>query len=128
MKEMATLFRALADPSRLRIIHLLFSSGELCVCDLESVLGITQTKVSRHLGYLRRTGLITGRKQGLWMLYSIAPSLSKEQRDVLECARKLMEGNEKTIRDKQRLVSNIRRGCCATFSNVKLGQIPASLQ
>ncbi|HEX9655470.1 MAG TPA: metalloregulator ArsR/SmtB family transcription factor [Bacteroidota bacterium] len=128
MQKMATLFRALADPSRLRIIHLLFSSGELCVCDLESVLGITQTKVSRHLGYLRRTGLIKARKQGLWMLYSIVPSLTKEQRDVLDCARKLMEGNEKTIRDKQRLVSNIRRGCCATFSNVKFGQIPASLQ
>jgi len=128
VKELATLFRALADPSRLRIIHLLFSSGELCVCDLESVLGITQTKVSRHLGYLRRTGLIKGRKQGLWMLYSISPSLTKEQHDVLECARRLMEGNGKTIKDKEKLVANIRRGCCATFSEIKLGQIPTSLQ
>ena len=49
MKELAAVFKALADEARLRILNLLFRTGELCVCDIEATTGFTQTKVSRHL-------------------------------------------------------------------------------
>ncbi len=82
MEELAVVFKALSDESRLRIINLLFYSGELCVCDIERVMGATQTKVSRHLAYLRKVGLVDDRRQGLWMLYSIAkPKNRRAQED-----------------------------------------------
>jgi ArsR family transcriptional regulator, arsenate/arsenite/antimonite-responsive transcriptional repressor len=62
------LFKALADRTRLRILALL-AVGEVCVCDLHDSLGEPQPKVSRHLAYLRRAGLVSARKDGLWVHY-----------------------------------------------------------
>jgi ArsR family transcriptional regulator len=65
------LFRALADHTRLRILALL-AAGEICVCHIHGALGIPQPMASRHLAYLRRTGLVATRKDGLWVHYRIA--------------------------------------------------------
>ncbi len=78
------LFRAFADRTRLRILHLL-RGGEVCVCDLQRVLGVPQPKVSRHLAYLRRAGLVRARKQGLWSYYTLAPARDAVHRKLLEC-------------------------------------------
>jgi ArsR family transcriptional regulator len=64
-------FQALADGTRLRILGLLVA-GEVCVCNLHESLGISQPKVSRHLAYLRRAGLVTARREGLWVHYRLA--------------------------------------------------------
>ena len=128
MKSFATVFKALSDDSRLRIINLLFYSGELCVCDIEEVMGFTQTKVSRHLAYLRKAGLVDDRRQGLWMLYSIAKPKTEEQRKTLEFLSSLLHSNETARRDAERLASRIRKGCCATYSVVKPGSVPALLE
>ncbi|MCX5751793.1 MAG: metalloregulator ArsR/SmtB family transcription factor [Candidatus Saganbacteria bacterium] len=64
------IFRALSDETRLQIIRLL-SSGERCVCELFASLRLSQPKVSRHLAYLRRVGLVRNRKEGLWQYYSL---------------------------------------------------------
>ncbi len=66
------MFRAFSDRTRLRILNLL-RDGELCVCDLVEVLGVPQPKTSRHLAYLRRSGLVVARKEGLWNYYQLAP-------------------------------------------------------
>ena len=71
LKDSKAVFNALADETRLRIVNLL-SEGELCVCDLMQVLKEPQSKVSRHLAYLRRSGLVEGRKDGLWMHYRLS--------------------------------------------------------
>jgi ArsR family transcriptional regulator len=71
MKGLSPIFKALADPIRLRIVLLLKSEGELCVCDLMAVLDLPQSTVSRHLAYLKRSGWIDGRRQGAWMYYRI---------------------------------------------------------
>jgi ArsR family transcriptional regulator len=76
LKASASLFNALADETRLRILNLL-AEGELCVCDLMKILGEPQSKVSRHLAYLRRTGLVQGRKDGLWMHYRLSRPTAK---------------------------------------------------
>jgi ArsR family transcriptional regulator len=63
-------FKALADPSRLRITVLL-SRGELCVCDLTAVLGLPQSTISRHMGKLKSAGLVTDRRAGKWVHYQL---------------------------------------------------------
>jgi ArsR family transcriptional regulator, arsenate/arsenite/antimonite-responsive transcriptional repressor len=128
MKSFATVFKALSDDSRLRIINLLFFSGELCVCDIEDVMGFTQTKVSRHLAYLRKAGLVDDRKKGLWMLYSIAKPRDEEHKKILEFLSSLLKSNDVARRDAERLAGRIRKGCCATYAVVKPGSIPAILE
>jgi ArsR family transcriptional regulator len=76
LKESQTVFAAMADETRYRILHLL-REGELCVCDLMSVLKEPQSKISRHLAYLRRAGLVLARKDGLWMHYKLAKPKAK---------------------------------------------------
>ena len=60
------LFKAFADPVRLRLLNLL-AEGEVCVCHLHEALDLPQSTVSRHLAYLRKRGLVVGRKEGLWV-------------------------------------------------------------
>src|SRR5271157_3786319 len=64
------LFRALADPTRLRLLNLI-ADREICVCYFVEILGISQPKISRHLAYLRRIGIIAARRQGRWMHYRL---------------------------------------------------------
>jgi len=70
MNSSVQLLKALADETRLRILGLL-REGELCVCDIMKVLQFPQSKISRHLAYLRNAGLVTGRREGLWMHYKL---------------------------------------------------------
>lgn len=69
--ELVGLFKALSDITRLRIMGLL-SDGELCVGELEYLLGVSQTNVSRHLERLRTAGLVTSRKQAQWVYYTLS--------------------------------------------------------
>jgi len=71
MTQMARCFRALADPNRLRIVNIL-SYCSICVCDLQSVLGLSQPFISRHLAYLRRVGLVRDQREGPRVCYSLA--------------------------------------------------------
>ncbi len=78
------MFKAFSDVTRLRILHLL-RDGELCVCDLIAVLKLPQAKVSRHLAYLRRAGLVTVRKEGLWAHYTLASPAGAFHKKLLDC-------------------------------------------
>ena len=80
------MFRAFSDRTRLRLLNLLRGGGgETCVCDLVDVLQVPQPKVSRHLAYLRRAGLVTARKDGYWMHYALAPATSEFHKSLLNC-------------------------------------------
>src|SRR5260370_41358509 len=68
-------FRTLADTTRLRILHLL-DEGPLCVGDLVSVLAVPQPTASRHLAYLRKSGLVLDERRGQWSFYQLAPPAS----------------------------------------------------
>lgn len=70
MKEPFQVFKALADETRLRILSLL-SHGEMCVSDLDAILQVGQSKVSRHLDYLRKTSLVTSRRAGTLVFYRL---------------------------------------------------------
>src|SRR5438067_10420838 len=69
--ELSDLFSALSDPTRLRLLNLM-TEGEVCVCYFVEILGEGQPKISRHLAYLRRAGVVTARRDGKWMYYELA--------------------------------------------------------
>lgn len=69
--ELASRFHALSDPQRLKILHLLMTRSEMCVCELMEVLGLTQSNVSFHINVLKQARFIRGRKAGKWIFYSL---------------------------------------------------------
>ena len=79
------MFRAFCDRTRLRILSLLRKS-EMCVGDIVAALEVPQPRVSRHLGYLRKAGLVEARRTGLWVHYSLTSPKSKFHRKLLDCA------------------------------------------
>jgi ArsR family transcriptional regulator len=101
-ESIAQTFRALSDETRLRILNLL----------------IRTTKISRHLAYLRRSGLVSARRQGLWMLYSIARSLQPRAAAILRLVESLAADLPQAKADNDRLLRNVKEGCCATYSTV----------
>jgi ArsR family transcriptional regulator len=112
MKTLVPIFSALSDPSRLRILNLLLASGELCVCDIERTLAFTQTKVSRHMRYLRRAGLVSSKKSGRWVIYSLGRPKSPEGAVVLAGLRTILETTAVARADRERLAADIHNGCC----------------
>ncbi len=105
------LFRAFSDRTRLRILNLL-RSGELCVCDLVRVIGVPQPKISRHLAYLRRAGLVTARKEGLWMHYELASSRNAFHQKLLECLACCFPDVPELAADLKRLGTGADRSRC----------------
>ena len=73
MNKISDLFKAFADETRVRILHLL-AQDEQCVCELQATLQLPQPTISRHLAYLRRMGLVVERKEGKWVIYALAPA------------------------------------------------------
>jgi ArsR family transcriptional regulator len=72
MEELSAYFKSLADPTRLRILHLLLQQRQICGCELQHVLGISQPNVSRHLTYLKNSGLVVCRREGPRVCYRLA--------------------------------------------------------
>lgn len=106
------IFKAFSDSTRLRILHML-QEGELCVCDLVSVLGVPQPKVSRHLSYLRKAGLVKVRKDGLWCHYKLAPAANAFHAKMLECLSCCFRDVPELRKDAARLSCARDRVCCS---------------
>ncbi|RJQ47906.1 MAG: ArsR family transcriptional regulator [Gaiellales bacterium] len=102
MKQTAQLFKALSDDTRLRILGLLLE-GELCVCDLVAILDMPQSTVSRHLAYLRNSGLVTDNRQGVWMHYRLADGETVLHQDIFDLLRKDLAGLPQVITDQKAL-------------------------
>jgi ArsR family transcriptional regulator, arsenate/arsenite/antimonite-responsive transcriptional repressor len=109
--SLTTIFRALSDQTRLRILNLL-RDGELCVCDLVDVLDVPQPTASRHLAYLRKSGLVLARKEGLWHYYRLTPSSSPFHEKLWECLATCEAVESELASDRQRLKHSSCRDCC----------------
>ena len=105
------MFRAFSDRTRLRILHLLLP-GELCVCHIVDVLDLSQPKVSRHLAYLRRAGLVLVRKEGLWSYYRLAAAKSDLHEQLLACVGSCRSEVSEMAQDAELLKKSIRSRCC----------------
>ena len=91
LKQIDLFFRAFGDETRLRILNLLIQRKELCVCELIEVLKIGQSKISRHLAYLKNAGLILDRKAGLWNYYLLKKPNDSSHKKLLDCLRQFIE-------------------------------------
>lgn len=110
MASLNRMFRAFADETRLRIIHLL-TKDELCVCDIMKVISAPQPKISRHLAYLKRAGLVTDRKHGPWRYYSLAKPASAFQKRLIDCVGSCLDEAPVLKKDAQRLRSVAKTEC-----------------
>jgi len=84
----AQIFLACSDTSRLRILHLIMTNGEMCITDLENILEFTQTKTSRHLIYLKNSDILTSRKFNQWMFYQIKDEVFDIVQQILQFLRR----------------------------------------
>ena len=116
---MEDLFETLADRTRLRILNLV-ARGELCVCYFTSILGAPQPTISRHLAHLRRAGLVSARRDGKWIHYSLVEPADAEVRGVLDATIGAFAQDRQMQRDRLAL----ERACCATKLPGTLGQAP----
>jgi len=116
------LFRALADRTRLRLLNLI-ADKEICVCYFVEILRISQPKISRHLAYLRRAGLVASRRQGRWMHYRLnAPqdaAAFEILKETLSHLRKLPE--------MQRDLAKLETNCCSPNAAERPRQAPQPL-
>lgn len=81
--EMASLLKVLADATRLRIVAMLASSGEVCVCDLTEPLGVSQPTISHHMKVLREAGFVVSERRGKWIYHELVAAKFDEVRDAL---------------------------------------------
>jgi ArsR family transcriptional regulator len=109
-------FRALADRTRLRLLNLM-GADEVCVCFFVEILKTNQPKISRHLAYLRRAGIVGARRDGQWMHYRIVKPDNADAARVLRDVMAWLANDSEMQRDRERLV----KICCAP-------QLPISIQ
>jgi ArsR family transcriptional regulator len=105
---LASLFAALADTTRLRLLNLM-AGREVCVCYLVEILRQGQPKISRHLAYLRKTGVVAARRDGKWMHYRICPPSDPAQASILHAVLASLRSDRQMQRDLAKLESV----CCA---------------
>ena len=116
---MEELFKALGDENRLRILNLLLNY-ELCVCEFEVILDLTQSNVSRHLGKLKGNGVITGYKDAQWVHYRISDNFKQENGMLLDYLDKKFKSEEIFINDLKRCRAYVESAyTCQTINNEK---------
>lgn len=111
MKELEQYFKALGDTNRLRILNLLLH-GELCVCDIQYVLEATQPNVSRHLSYLKNSGLVLDRRDGYRIFYRLAEPKQGIKKRLFEFLQDAYKNEDQLQADKKRLKEAIEAGSC----------------
>jgi len=102
MKRETSIFKALSDETRLRIMKLLLKK-ELCVCEIEAALDLPQSKVSRHLTVLRSVGLVEDRRDGLWIFYSLFKPQNDFERLIVQIIKNAFLDSELVKQDEKRL-------------------------
>jgi ArsR family transcriptional regulator len=120
--DIEILFRALADRTRLRLISLIGDS-EVCVCFFVAILKSSQPKISRHLAYLRRAGIVAARREGKWMHYRLTEPPDEHAARIFREVRAALAEHPELQRDREKLLEV----CCATQLPVQLRRAPRPL-
>ncbi len=110
LSELDRRLKALADPTRLRILNLLME-GELCGCDIQHVLGLTQSNVSRHLAYLKHSGWVADRREGYRVFHRLANAAGQWQ-PLLAFLHSSFRQDRMLRQDRTRLRRAVGRGAC----------------
>lgn len=102
LEALTRVYAALADPTRLRMLSLL-GDGEICVCHLHASLDVPQPTASRHLAYLKKSGLVEARRDGIWMHYKMAEIANPVVAAVVKAALHALTHTDISARDERRL-------------------------
>jgi ArsR family transcriptional regulator len=121
--DLAPLFRALADRTRLRLLNLI-AGREVCVCYLVEILHQSQPKISRHLAYLRKAGVVAARREGKWMHYRMERPRDAASALVLDAALESF----KLDREMQSDLACLGRACCQPGRIVSLQGAPRPIR
>jgi len=105
--QLASLFKSLSEPVRLRILSLLLESEEICVCELVDTLKLPQSVVSRHLAYLRNNHLVTAKREGAWMYYQLNQTSGIDMTMLFQFINRCVE----TIPEMQNDRINLKANC-----------------
>ena len=108
-------FSALADRTRLRLLNLM-RGGEVCVCFFAGTLATNNPKISRHLSYLKRAGLVSARRDGKWMHYSLQRPADESAAEVFDATMKMIDSDKEMQADRERLVDF----CCSPSAPVMI--------
>jgi ArsR family transcriptional regulator, arsenate/arsenite/antimonite-responsive transcriptional repressor len=117
--DLVRLFAALADPTRLRLLNLM-AGREVCVCYFVEILKQSQPKISRHLAYLRNAGIVTARREGKWMHYSMRKPVDDAAASVLDAVFASLREDKEMQAD----LSRLNRACCEPQKFVALEGVP----
>ena len=122
--DLPRLFAALADPTRLRLLNLM-NGREVCVCYFVEILDQSQPKVSRHLAYLRRAGVVTARREGKWMHYSIERPADRAAATILDTTLTALASDRQMQTD----LMQLGKACCRPeqFVTLQGAPVPISL-
>ena len=120
--DIEILFKALADRTRLRLISLIGDS-EVCVCFFVAILKSSQPKISRHLAYLRRAGIVAARREGKWMHYRLTEPPDEHAAHIFREVRAALAEHPELQRDREKLL----QVCCAAQLPVQLRRAPRPL-
>jgi ArsR family transcriptional regulator, arsenate/arsenite/antimonite-responsive transcriptional repressor len=115
--EMSKALKALADPTRMRILGLL-AGGQVCVCHIHAALAIPQPTASRHLAYLRKSGLVDSRREGQWVYYTLAKLSDDTLRTLVNAVTHCVGHVDTVARDRKRL--EIATGYCCVVDTTPL--------
>ena len=111
MERLASYFKGLADENRLRILNLLLH-GELCGCDIQHVLGASQSTISRHLSYLKNAGMVLDRRVGYRVYYRLVRSEDAEISELFQYLVHAFSGDKALKADMRKLRDAIKNGSC----------------
>jgi ArsR family transcriptional regulator len=117
----AQIFLACSDTSRLRILNLIMNNGEMCISDLEHILEFTQTKTSRHLIYLKNSGILTTRKLNQWVFYQIKDEVFDIIKQVLQFLLR-----DSVFQNDQRIFQNLYTNRELALNKLKIARIHPS--
>ena len=122
--DLVTLFAALADPTRLRLLNLM-DGREVCVCYFVEILKQGQPKISRHLAYLRKAGIVEARRDGKWMHYRIERPDDARAVSILDATLQSLKGDK----DMQTDLARLGKACCEPqrFVTLQGAPIPMTL-
>jgi ArsR family transcriptional regulator len=118
--DLVRLFSALADPTRLKLLNLM-NGREVCVCYFVEILRQGQPKISRHLAYLRKSGIVKARREGKWMHYSIHRPDDPAAQTILDMCLTALAGKK----DMQTEIGRLDRACCTSVKPAALKDAPS---
>jgi ArsR family transcriptional regulator, arsenate/arsenite/antimonite-responsive transcriptional repressor len=112
LKKVIKIIKALSDESRIRIINLLKAKSGVCVCEITEIINLSQPTISSHLKKLEEAGIITFRKDGLWVNYYLSEGMDPESRELIDLIVKITEKDPDIKKDLQKITKTDRMLIC----------------